>query len=344
MCLYPSLVLNPKYKPNKKNGGKIPPVLDKRVLYVPIQCGNCMECKKRKSRDWQVRLQEDIKHNTNAKFITFTFNDESINKLIKQCKLEDIHGYALDNAIATKAVHLWRERYRKKYGKSPRHWLVTELGHNGTENIHLHGIIWTNESLKSVAELWGYGYVWIGKGEAKTNYVNGKTVNYIVKYISKCDEKHPNYEAKTLTSPGIGKKYTENEINTNKNKYTETDTDETYRTESGHKIALPIYWRNKLYTEEEREKLWLNKLDKGYRYIGGLKIKASDTKEILKALNHYRQENKILGYGTNKIDWDQKKYEEALRELKYEEREQRRRNNTNNNDSNTNNNANTTDT
>ena len=32
MCLYPTLIKNPKYKPNKKNGGQVPPVLDKRVL------------------------------------------------------------------------------------------------------------------------------------------------------------------------------------------------------------------------------------------------------------------------------------------------------------------------
>ena len=30
---------------------------------------------------------------------------------------------------------------------------------------------------------------------------------------------------------------------------------ETYRTSTGHKIAMPIYWRNKIYNDEEREKL-----------------------------------------------------------------------------------------
>ena len=81
MCLYPQLIKNPKYKENKKNGGRIPPVLDKRVLWVPIGCGQCMECRGQKKREWQVRLQEDIKKHTNGKFITLTFSNESIAKL-----------------------------------------------------------------------------------------------------------------------------------------------------------------------------------------------------------------------------------------------------------------------
>jgi len=36
MCLYPKLIKNPKYKPNKKNGGIVPELKDIRVLAVPI--------------------------------------------------------------------------------------------------------------------------------------------------------------------------------------------------------------------------------------------------------------------------------------------------------------------
>ena len=63
MCLYSNLVQNPKYKPNKKNGGHIPAVVDTRVLVVPISCGNCIECRKAKAREWQLRMLEEIKEN-----------------------------------------------------------------------------------------------------------------------------------------------------------------------------------------------------------------------------------------------------------------------------------------
>ena len=45
-------------------------------------------------------------------------------------------------------------------------------------------------------------------------------------------------------------------------KYKEnSETKETYINSQGFKMALPMYYRNKIYTEEEREKLWIEKLD-----------------------------------------------------------------------------------
>ena len=93
-----------------------------------------------------------------------------------------------------------------------------------------------------------------------------------MKYITKVDEDHKGFKAVILTSAGIGKQYTENKHKTNKNKYQEDKTDETYRLPNGAKSALPIYYRNKIYTDEEKEKLWLNKLDKQERYVNGTKI------------------------------------------------------------------------
>ena len=133
MCLYPRLIRNRKYASNKKNGGNIPAVSDIRVLQVPVGCGKCMECVKQKGREWQVRLLEEVRHNKDGKFVTMTFSDESIVKLAKDCK--GLTGYNLDNAIATLATRRFPERCRKKYKKSIRHFLITELGHNGTRGI-----------------------------------------------------------------------------------------------------------------------------------------------------------------------------------------------------------------
>ena len=56
-----------KIHPQQKNGGVVPYMADKRVAVVAIGCGECKECRKAKQREWQVRLKEDIKHNTNGK-------------------------------------------------------------------------------------------------------------------------------------------------------------------------------------------------------------------------------------------------------------------------------------
>ena len=84
MCYYSQLIKNPKYTPNKKNGGVVPYMADKRVAVVPIGCGECKECRKAKQREWQVGLKEDIKHNTNGKFITLTFSNEWIAKITRE--------------------------------------------------------------------------------------------------------------------------------------------------------------------------------------------------------------------------------------------------------------------
>ena len=182
----------------------------------------------------------------NGIFVTLTFSNESITDLSSE--IDNLTGYNLDNAIAKLAVRRFLERWRKKYKKSVRHWLVTELGHGTTEHLHLHGIIWTDESPKEIERIWKYGYIWAGDENVK-NYVNEKTVNYIIKYVSKDDKEHKEYTPIILTSPGIGSGYMKS-LNMKNNVFKGDETKEYYRTRTGHKIALPIYYRNKIYTDE----------------------------------------------------------------------------------------------
>ena len=88
---------------------------------------------------------------------------------------------------------------------------------------------------------------------------------------------------------------------------------------NGAKINLPIYYRNKIYTEEERELLWLHKLDKGEQYIGGVKIRADDSATRAKLLKQFQKLNRKLGYGSPG-NWEARKYEEERREMKQESR------------------------
>ena len=125
MCLYPKLIKNRKYISNKKNGGNIPPVQDERVLWVPVGCGKCMECRKQKTREWLVRLQEDLRINKNAYFVTYTFNDTALALLENEIK--GLTGYERDNEVCRIAVRRYTERWRRCHGKTLRHWLVTEL-------------------------------------------------------------------------------------------------------------------------------------------------------------------------------------------------------------------------
>ena len=317
MCLFPKLIRNKKYTPNKKNNGIVPEMKDNRVGTIPVGCGICMECLKQKGNAWRARLMEEIKHDKSGVFVTLTLSNEEYTKLYRELE-NKAEGYTLDNYIAKKAVRRFLERWRKKHKRSVKHWLVTELGHEGTENIHLHGIIFT-ENIKDLREIWKYGFVWDGikKNKEKINYVTERTINYIMKYVSKVDTDHKYYRPIILCSPGIGRDYV-NTYNFEKNKFKGKETNETYKTNNGRKINLPIYWRNKVYTEEEREELWLQKLDKGDRYIGGEKVKG-DVEEYNRLLKYYQELNRNLGYGEPE-NWDAMKYEKERRTLKQKER------------------------
>lgn len=303
MCLYPKLIRNKKYLPNKKNKGIVPKCNDDRTKLVPVGCGKCIECMKQKKMQWQVRLLEEIRHDNTGKFVTLTFSNEELIKLCKETGIKE------SNAIATIAVRRYLERWRKKYKKSVKHWLITELGHDNTERIHLHGIIFTNE-VEDIVKIWKYGNVFIG------SYVNEKTINYIVKYVNKIDTDHKNFNGQILCSAGIGKKYLDR-IDSKINTFDMENTKEYYRTRSGHKINLPIYYRNKIYTDEEKEFLWLNKLDKNIRYICGEKIDVSNgEEEYFKTLEYYQSKNKRLGYGDDSEEWKKQDYNVTLNMLK----------------------------
>lgn len=316
MCLYPQLIRNPKYKANKKNGGVVPPISDERVTMVPIGCGKCGECKRKKAREWQVRLNEDIRTNKNAEFVTLTFSDTELNKIENEVK--ELYGYDRDNEVCRIAIRRFTERWRKKYKKTIRHWIVTEIGGTRTERIHMHGIMWTKNK-EDIEKIWKYGKVYIG------DYVNEKTINYIIKYVNKTDEKHKEYKSKIFTSKGIGSEYI-NRQDSKRNKYQKEETIETYKTRTGLELGLPIYYRNKIYSEEEREKLWLIKLDKEERWVGGEKVKfkeGEENKEFYDLLEIKRKINKRLGYGDDKKNWELERYEKQRRNLKRKERIQK---------------------
>src|SRR5690606_37158981 len=83
-----------------------------------------------------------------------------------------------------------------------------------------------------------------------------------------------------------------------------------------YKIALPIYYRNKIYSEEEREKLWLHKLDEEKRYVLNQEIDISKGDEnSWLSLKTARQKNSELGYGSGEIDGNRKNYERQKRNL-----------------------------
>lgn len=263
-CLTPLTIENPKYRPNSKNNWTYDIPHDPRLRRIQVPCGKCVECRRRRASDWRFRMQQEYKYNPDKfYFITMTFNDESLEALLKEAPNED--GTYKD--MVTLAIRRFLERYRKQFKVSLRHLFVTELG-GEFDRIHIHGVIMgaKNSDIKfhhrrhgipvyrseSLSEQWKYGFIYL-EGCAD------KCISYILKYIMKQDSKHPDWKPLLLVSPGLGKGY----VNDRNIAYHHSVPDYVWYclTNSGWKVAMPRYYKLKLFTDEEREARTLQLLD-----------------------------------------------------------------------------------
>lgn len=314
MCLYPRKMTNRKYTPTIKNGGCVPTMADERTAEIMIPCGNCIECREQKSREWIVRLTEELKSHKHAYFLTLTFNEHYLKETIEKA------GIDAPNIVSAYALRRCLERWRKTHKKSLKHWFVVELGHEGTERVHMHGLIFNNEPLEFQKindsiyyrwKYWKYGHVYVG------DYCTNRTINYITKYITKIDNDHKGFIGQILCSAGMGKRFLERPI-ANSYKYNGQDTKLHYTLPNGAKINLPTYYKNHLYNEEEREKIWIDSMDKGQIYVRGMQFDENriDNPTIGNVCDKQREINAFLKYGDDSPEWRKKPYNCTIRRKK----------------------------
>ncbi len=325
MCLFPTKIQNKKYQANKKNGGVIPPKPDyyEKIEFVSVDCGRCMECRKKKGRDWQMRLSEEMRAaDKRAYFVTWTFSDEGLKELRGLLKEEDqervYENFEDENQMCRIAVRRMLERWRKRYGRSLRHWIVTEKGQSNTERIHMHGIVWTDEDKNDIDKYWKYGIVDIGK-----KGVSEASAGYLVKYMSKIDVKHKEYKSKVFASKGIGAGYLKRR-DSKRHVYNGEDTKTDYKTRDLVTLPIPKYFRDKLWTDQEREWMFKSSMEEEKAYVLGQEIDTSDVfgkMDHEKALIEARKKNKRYGYLENK-DFDTSRIKSRNKKLnRYERRE-----------------------
>lgn len=337
MCLYPRKLRNKKYTATEKNKGVIPdlpitgetwyaPIYDTRVLEIEVPCGQCIECRQAKAREWQVRLGEEIKDYKHKYFVTLTFGPKELEEVCKKSRLSEC------NALAAYALRHSLERWRKDEKKSLRHWFITELGHEGTERIHMHGLIFTDKELdlEVIEEIpqkgymckwkyWKYGLIFVGL------YVNQRTINYISKYITKIDTDHKGFIGNILASPGIGRSFVDRQEGRDTYKYRPRKTVDFYELPNGSKVKLPKYYANKFRSEEERELKWREFMDLRTESVSGVNYSTTSTNpKILRNIKEKAKEvNKFLEYGDNSGEWRKKPYNITRKMLQQIERNKR---------------------
>ena len=312
MCKNKIIIKNKRYEPTKKNGYTKETPRDRRLSYIEIPCGECKECKKKRKEMWRLRIENELLDSKSAIFFTGTFSDEAIEKIKRQ------YGVKEENDIATKANRLFLERLRKKYNIKLKHWCITELGRI-KGRIHIHGIFFIkeNQDIKYIKDKikreWDFGWNYLG-------YVDqGKTINYVTKYMLKENENFKEFKPKVLASQKIGIGFIER--NKSFYKYEEENGEIKANTKmeylDGRETYLIKYYKEKLYTTEERENILLSMLDEKKRIINSRVFKGDDLETELE-YNRFLIQERAVTERLEPIKEEERTLEKKLRRIKKE--------------------------
>ena len=210
---------------------------------IPVPCGKCPNCVARRVSQWSFRLMQEEKRSSTAYFVTLTYDTDHV-PFTRNGFME----------LRKRDLQLFFKRLRKEHEKIPtigtlqrsiKYYAVGEYG--GIKRRPHYHIILFNADVKCIESAWKLGSVHYG-------FVSGASVGYTLKYISKpWKPLHRNDDRSTvfaLMSKGIGDNYLTDEM---VKWHNASLTDRMYCAIPGDKkIAMPRYYKERIYTETER--------------------------------------------------------------------------------------------
>lgn len=221
---------------------------------IAFPCGKCPECVKRRTSEWSFRLMQEEKHSSSAHFVTLTYNTKYVP--ISQ------NGFLTLNQ---KHVQNFFKRLRFNTGVTNIKYYA--VGEYGSENFrpHYHSLIFNLPSPNDVENAWvadkrkGEKNATPEKlGDCHIGSVTGASIGYTLKYISKRriipihrnDDRLPEFG---LQSRGLGSAY----LTEAAHAWHHADLLNRMHIviEGGKKISMPRYFKNKIYTDFDRENI-----------------------------------------------------------------------------------------
>lgn len=208
-------------------------------------CGKCPPCLQRRASGWSYRLVTEGKRALSAHFVTLTYNDENLPRTRSNFK-----------TLFKRDLQLYFKRLRKQAPTDLpiKYYAVGEYGSKNWRP-HYHVILFNAEH-NSIVSCWSNDRGAIGTVDIGS--VTGASIGYVLKYMSKparipCHAKDDRIPEFSLMSKGLGSNHlTEKMI-----KWHKADLiNRMYiPVEAGKKIAMPRYYKDKIYTEEERSRI-----------------------------------------------------------------------------------------
>ncbi|QXP08516.1 MAG: replication initiator protein [Arizlama microvirus] len=230
------------------------PLVRGRVDVVP--CGKCVFCLSNNKTQWSIRMKEELKASRTAYFITLTYSDEFL--------IESGWNYTLIKSDVQKFMKLLRKK-----SKFPlRYFAVGEYG-DKTLRPHYHLILFNlvigrigSELLNAnilIANTWN-------KGKIEVGTVTGSSIEYVLKYCLKSFDNSMMYDdiqpPFALMSKGIGKNF----LSKGMVAWYQNDVIHRnyYPAEGGSKLKLPRYYKDRVFSLNQKEEQRLAGLKKVY--------------------------------------------------------------------------------
>lgn len=208
-----------------------------RFESVPVPCGRCPYCLKRKVASWAFRLRKQDEISGASFFVTLTYSDPPMSS----------KGYMTLNKVCTQ---LFFKRLRKNTPRTK--WKYYLVGEYGTQNWrpHYHIILFADthyskdQLLVQLYKAWDKGLIDVGT-------VTGASVAYTLKYVQKPtrvpvhknDDRLPEF---SLMSKGLGSHF----LTDNIKDYYERNLETNYLIQDGFKIAMPRYYRERILSSD----------------------------------------------------------------------------------------------
>lgn len=258
---------------------------------IPVRCNKCANCVSTRISGWTFRLIQEDKNSLSAHFVTLTYNNEHLPRTANGFK-----------TLNKKHVQDFMKRLRYYSPKVPKikYYAAGEYGTN-TKRPHYH-IILFNATPDNVELAWRdkngspLGTCYFGT-------VASASVGYTLKYISKKafkkvhsrDDRIPEF---ALMSQGLGKSYLTDAM---RQWHEEDMYNRMYLHFEGKKLSMPRYYKDKLYTKEQRQHIG--------SYLAGKMQDELSKKMDQYGPNYYRDKaqadkaaNDRMLYRTNKTD------------------------------------------
>lgn len=241
-----------------------------------VPCGRCIACILRKRADWSFRLQQEYRDSKSSYFVTLTYEESNLPK---------------NRNLDKKQIQDYLKRVRSEC-KELKYYLVGEYG-SQFKRPHYHAIIF-NATKSAIVRKWCKPSTDDEIGFVKIDVVNDERIAYVTGYVieknGEFDENTASFKGWTeetlrpfaLMSKGLGKRYLKYATKFHKSNFTTEMTKE-----DGVKQIMPRYYRDKIFTKEEKKVL--NEINQEKQKVNELDVFYENEKRKYKKIMSERQ-------------------------------------------------------